>query len=111
MDTLLRILEAPPDATAESRVRVPGVDDWAWRKGQRYGMRACLDSGADGARTSGSGLAVSYALLLGHVFCEPAVRRDARDFDDSTSPDFLEPLPLREVRAQVAALRLVRPRA
>jgi len=36
---LRRIREAVPDPVME--VRVPGVDDWAWRKGQSYGMILC----------------------------------------------------------------------
>ncbi|WP_435926420.1 ISL3 family transposase [Mesorhizobium sp. WSM4083] len=39
-DTLLRMIRAagfdPPDAP-----RVVGIDDWAWRKGQRYGTIIC----------------------------------------------------------------------
>ncbi|WP_352594448.1 transposase [Mesorhizobium sp. M0633] len=39
-DTLLRMIRAagfePPQAP-----RVVGIDDWAWRKGQRYGTITC----------------------------------------------------------------------
>lgn len=36
LNTVLRILRAVPDPEQE-RVRVAGIDDWAWRKGSTYG--------------------------------------------------------------------------
>ena len=37
-DTLLRhVKSAARDARPAGSLRVVGVDDWAWRKGQRYG--------------------------------------------------------------------------
>jgi transposase len=35
-DTLLRLVQTPP-APAVSAPQVLGVDEWAWRRGQRYG--------------------------------------------------------------------------
>jgi transposase len=41
-DTLLRLLRrrAPPDAPPDV-LRVVGIDDWAWRRGCRYGTTIC----------------------------------------------------------------------
>ena len=36
-DTVLRRVKAPQRALEAVKVRVLGVDDWAWRKRQRYG--------------------------------------------------------------------------
>jgi Transposase len=36
-DTILRILKRGAGPVANPHVRVLGVDDWAWRKGQSYG--------------------------------------------------------------------------
>ena len=36
-DTILRVVKQDAYPTAGIRVRALGVDDWAWRKGQRYG--------------------------------------------------------------------------
>jgi transposase len=36
-DTVLRRVKAPRQGSEEAKVRVLGVDDWAWRKQQRYG--------------------------------------------------------------------------
>jgi len=35
-DTLLRVIRALPDPE-EGHLRIIGIDDWAWRKGRRYG--------------------------------------------------------------------------
>ena len=39
-DTLLRMIKAAEFEPAQSP-RVIGIDDWAWRKGQRYGTIIC----------------------------------------------------------------------
>ena len=39
-DTFLRSVRAVPDAAVEAP-RVIGIDDWAWRRGQRYGTLIC----------------------------------------------------------------------
>ena len=39
-DTFLRSL-CPPDKGRVSAARVIGIDDWAWRKGQRYVTLIC----------------------------------------------------------------------
>jgi transposase len=36
-DTVLRRVKAPRHGSEDAKVRVLGVDDWAWRKQQRYG--------------------------------------------------------------------------
>ena len=36
-DTVIRMVKASGDASADDPVRHLGVDDWAWRKGQSYG--------------------------------------------------------------------------
>jgi transposase len=36
-DTVLRRVKAPKRGSETAKVRVLGVDDWAWRKRQRYG--------------------------------------------------------------------------
>ena len=36
-DTILRVVKQDACSTAGLQVRALGVDDWAWRKGQRYG--------------------------------------------------------------------------
>ena len=36
-DTLLRLIRAVPMEPATAGPRVIGIDDWAWRRGQRYG--------------------------------------------------------------------------
>lgn len=39
-DTFLRSVRAAPEATV-AEPQVVGIDDWAWRKGQRYGTLIC----------------------------------------------------------------------
>jgi transposase len=39
--TLLRELQKRAGSKASSAPRVVGIDDWAWRKGQRYGTIVC----------------------------------------------------------------------
>ena len=39
--TLLRGLRKRPSASSSRPLRVVGIDDWAWRKGQRYGTIFC----------------------------------------------------------------------
>lgn len=36
-DTVLRTIKHPDKNPADDRIRSLGIDDWAWRKGQRYG--------------------------------------------------------------------------
>src|SRR5262249_10640290 len=66
--TLLRLMRATPLATSASP-RILGVDDWAWRRGQRYGSllvdlerRRPVDLRLD--RTSGGLLWVGYLARL-----------------------------------------------
>ncbi len=40
-DTFLRSLCIDPDDGSVAAARVIGIDDWAWRKGQRYGTLIC----------------------------------------------------------------------
>lgn len=36
-DTVLRTVKCPDKSPADGRIRSLAIDDWAWRKGQRYG--------------------------------------------------------------------------
>jgi transposase len=36
-DTVIRAVKRSESASGDRSIRSPGVDDWAWRKGQRYG--------------------------------------------------------------------------
>jgi len=40
-DTFLRSVRAMPVGQTDEALRVIGIDDWAWRRGQRYGTLIC----------------------------------------------------------------------
>ena len=40
-DTFLRSVRAMPFGQTDAVLRVVGIDDWAWRRGQRYGTLIC----------------------------------------------------------------------